>query len=137
MPDTPQLLCDLQEIDLECDKIQRQIEYVSETMEDDEARQTLEKKLKSLKRRRKKQANQIDEDDLARYDKLRGSYAVDAVAPIEVSGKKKPYTYYCGGCLLALPAEEANILQQGDKSIRTCNHCGRMLYFQQEQEAKA
>lgn len=137
MPDTLQQLCDLQDIDQQCDKLARQIEYVSENLEDDEAREALAKKLKNLKRRRKRQANQIPADDLARYDRLRGSYDVDAVAPIEVSGKKKPFSYYCGGCFVALPAEEANLLQQEATAVRTCNHCGRMLYFQQEQESTA
>jgi predicted nucleic acid-binding Zn-ribbon protein len=134
MTETVQQLCDLQQTDRQRDKVRRQIDYVSENLENEATLEDLEKKLKKLERRRKRQAKQISPSELARYDRLRESYQTDAVAPIEVSGKKKPYSYYCGGCFVALPAEEANLLQQGDQTLRTCNHCGRMLYFQPEEE---
>ena len=74
---------------------------------------------------------------LATFDRMVDRYEGEAMAVIDASGKKPPYTYTCGGCFMSLNPEHVNALQVVDE-IRTCDNCGRILYLDPaEQKTKA
>ncbi len=68
------------------------------------------------------------------FERLAERYDGEAMAFIGVDGKKPPYEYHCGGCFMSLSAENANILRVRDEVI-TCPNCGRILYFEQTENA--
>jgi predicted nucleic acid-binding Zn-ribbon protein len=118
----------LQCLDKEIDRVKLRIRVLREDENDPEQIKSYEKKLKSLEKKRDKQAEGLDEKTLETFDKLSETYNGEVMAPINVSGHRKPYKYHCGGCFMSIPAEDANILRQ-KWSIRTCDTCGRLLYF--------
>ncbi len=65
---------------------------------------------------------------LAVFERLAISYDGEAMAHIEIQGKRPPYEYHCGGCYMSLSAEHANVLRVRDE-VRNCPNCGRILYF--------
>ncbi|MGC9454562.1 MAG: zinc ribbon domain-containing protein [Phycisphaerae bacterium] len=97
--------------------------------------QRLNEMLRDLDAKRAEAASQVPPEALATFDRIAENYDGEAMAQIEVHGKKPPYTYVCGGCFMSLSAEHANALQTRDE-IRTCDNCGRILYLEpQQQEA--
>ena len=64
----------------------------------------------------------------ATFDRMVERYQGEAMAVIDASGKKPPYTYTCGGCYMSLNPEHVNALRVVDE-IRTCDNCGRILYL--------
>ncbi len=89
--------------------------------------QRLSKMLDQLQAERDQAAAEIDEKTLAVFDRIASNYDGEAMAPIEVHGRKPPYSYICGGCFMGLTPEHANALATRDE-IRTCDNCGRILY---------
>ncbi|MFP3938341.1 MAG: zinc ribbon domain-containing protein [Phycisphaerae bacterium] len=95
----------------------------------------LNEMLQDLDAKRAEAARDIPPEALATFERIAETYDGEAMAPIEVHGKKPPHTYICGGCFMTLSAEHANALQTRDE-IRTCDNCGRILYLEpQQQEA--
>ncbi|MDP6544411.1 MAG: C4-type zinc ribbon domain-containing protein [Phycisphaerae bacterium] len=65
---------------------------------------------------------------VATFDRISSNYEGEAMALVEVHGRKPPHTYVCGGCFMSLNSEHANALSLRDE-IRTCDNCGRILYI--------
>jgi hypothetical protein len=88
-----------------------------------------------LEKKRATAAEGIDPGVMKVFERVAERYEGEAMAPVEVMGKKPPYDYVCGGCYMALTAEHANALRVRDE-IRRCDSCGRILYMD-EDPAKA
>lgn len=127
----------IQEVDalrLEADKVQQQID--AETKRLEEIRQTNAEEIErlngiiaELKAKHDAAAEGIAQDTLTLFQRVADRYDGEAMAVIEVEGKKPPYDYICGGCFMSLNAEHANALRTRDE-VRTCNNCGRILYIE-------
>jgi len=93
--------------------------------------------LNKLQEERDNAAKGVPAESLAAFDRIAGNYDGEAMAVIEVHGKKPPLGYTCGGCFMSLNAEHVNALQKYDQ-VRTCDNCGRILYLDMEADtAKA
>jgi len=88
--------------------------------------------LDDLTSKRAEAAAAVPREPLAVFERIAEKNDGDAMAAIEVQGKRPPFEYTCGGCYMSLNAEHANALRSRDE-LRTCNNCGRVLYM----EAKA
>ncbi len=92
--------------------------------EEAEARQrlaTLEADLAALQADREALARQLPLDLLASYERLLRHRANLALAPVLPGG-------ICGGCRVSLPPQAFQELKQ-QSSLRTCENCGRYLYW--------
>jgi predicted nucleic acid-binding Zn-ribbon protein len=90
--------------------------------------QKLEAMLSDLQTKRDAAAEQLPDTVLAMFDRLSQQYDGEALAKIEVNGRRPPYTYTCGGCFMSLNAEHANALRTRDE-VRQCDNCQRILYI--------
>ena len=88
----------------------------------------LDSMIADLQVRRNEAAAKIPPASLAIFDRIASQYDGEAMAQVEVSGRKQPYTYSCGGCYMSLNAEHANALKSHD-AIRQCDNCKRILYM--------
>ncbi|HHH75638.1 MAG TPA: hypothetical protein ENL03_01275 [Phycisphaerae bacterium] len=88
----------------------------------------LTKMADDLARKRLEATEGVDPSALATFDRIASSFPGEAMAMIEVHGKKPPFEYICGGCYMGLSAEHANALSVRDE-IRTCDNCGKILYM--------
>ncbi|MFP4054781.1 MAG: zinc ribbon domain-containing protein [Phycisphaerae bacterium] len=73
----------------------------------------------------------MDQATLTTFERIADRYEGEAMAPVEVIGKKPPHDYVCGGCYMAITAEHANALRMRDE-IRRCDNCGRILYMDED-----
>lgn len=73
-------------------------------------------------------AQAVPAESLMTFEAIAGRNDGDAMAIIEVHGRRPPFDYICGGCYMSLNAEHANALRSRDE-IRTCDNCGRILYM--------
>ena len=89
-----------------------------------------------LSTRRQLAAAEIDPEILSIFDRIAATYDGEAMAPVEIHGRKQPFRFVCGGCFMSLNAEHANALQVRDE-IRTCDNCGRILYLDRQKEQSA
>ena len=78
-------------------------------------------------------AAQVPPRELSLFNRIASNYDGEAMAPIEVHGKKPPHEYICGGCFMGLNAEHANALRVHD-AVRTCDNCQRILYLAPQAE---
>jgi len=85
--------------------------------------------MEELKQKRAEAAAAVPGEALAVFDRIAETYGGEAMAIIEVHGKRAPHDYVCGGCFMALTAEHANALRTRDE-IRRCDNCGRILYME-------
>ncbi len=136
---TLRMIQDVDTVRIEADKIKEQIE--AETKRLDEIKQTnaaeikkLDGMLAELKVRRGEAAEGLVPEGLAVFKRVADRYDGEAMAAIQIEGKKPPYDYICGGCYMSLSAEHANALRVRDE-IRICNNCGRILYMEPNQPA--
>ena len=139
-----QVLKIMQEVDLlkaDGEKLQRQVQAeqgrlaeIQQHSAEEVARLT--KMLGDLTARRVEAAKAVSPEFLAAFDRIAENYEGDAMALIEVHGKRPPFDYVCGGCYMALNAEHVNALRVRDE-IRTCDNCGRILYLEPETEKSA
>ncbi len=134
---TLRIIQDVDSVRLEADKIKEQIE--AETKRLDEIKQTstaeiekLDGMMAELTARRDDAAQGLSPEGLAVFDRVAERYDGEAMAAIQIEGKKPPYDYICGGCYMSLSAEHANALRVRD-DIRICNNCGRILYMEPNQ----
>jgi len=88
----------------------------------------LDAMLEDLTAKRAEAARDVPADALATFERISGNYDGEAMAVVEVHGRKPPHTYVCGGCFMSLNSEHANALKIRDQ-IRTCDNCGRILYI--------
>jgi len=90
--------------------------------------QRLEAMLKDLSQRRQEASADVPKEVLSVFERMSASREGEAMAEVEVQGKKPPFEYVCGGCFMSLNAEHANALQTRDE-LRFCDCCGRILYM--------
>ncbi|MFW6061538.1 MAG: zinc ribbon domain-containing protein [Planctomycetota bacterium] len=90
--------------------------------------------MEQLQAKRAEATKELDDDTLAQFERVAENFQGEAMVPIEVHGRKAPYTYICGGCFMSLSPEHANALRTHDE-IRQCDSCGRILYM--EEKAKS
>ncbi|MCD6303795.1 MAG: hypothetical protein J7M21_02395 [Planctomycetes bacterium] len=134
------ILQDVDGIRAEADKLHQQIERETAKLEDIRRTNAAEiEKLTAMQAelvaRRAAAAGQVDPEALTIFERVAESYDGEAMAAIQVEGRKPPYSYICGGCYMTLNAEHANALRVRDE-IRRCDNCGRILYMEPEQKAK-
>jgi uncharacterized protein len=84
--------------------------------------------LNELTSQRTAAAQSVPAESLAAFEAIAQRNDGDAMAIIEVHGRKPPFDYVCGGCFMSLNAEHANALRSRDE-IRNCDNCGRILYM--------
>lgn len=114
---------------------QARLEEIQKTSNDEIARQTA--LLEQLTAQRAEAAAAVPPEALATFDRISPTYDGEAMAVIEIHGKRPPHEYVCGGCYMSLNAEHANALRLRDE-IRTCDNCKRILYMEpQVERAKA
>jgi len=85
--------------------------------------------LADLTAKRADAAANVPREPLAVFDRIVEANDGEAMAVIEVQGRRPPFEYTCGGCYMSLNAEHANALRTRDE-LRTCNNCGRILYME-------
>ena len=85
--------------------------------------------MNELSTQRAQAAQNVPGDALSTFECIADRNDGDAMAVIEVHGRKPPFDYICGGCYMSLNAEHANALRSRDE-IRTCDNCGRILYME-------
>ncbi len=73
-----------------------------------------------LKRQREKVLPHIRQDLLNKYERIRKAKSGLAVVPLSKDS--------CGGCFNHIPPQKAIELKKND-TIRTCEYCGRILYY--------
>jgi predicted nucleic acid-binding Zn-ribbon protein len=124
----------------EVDGLKTQIEDVEKQIAQEEAKleeinansaeeiQKLDEMLTKLQAQRDEAAKELPETVLAMFDRLSQQYDGEALAKVEVNGRRPPYTYTCGGCFMSLNAEHANALRTRDE-VRQCDNCQRILYM--------
>jgi len=89
----------------------------------------LEKMQAELDARRAEAAKHVPQEALAIFERVAPTFDGEAMAMIEVQGRKPPFDYVCGGCYMSLNAEHVNMLRTHDE-IRRCDNCGRILYME-------
>ena len=124
----------------EADEIKTQIAAIDETLvEENQKLQAvqatnadeitrLEEMIAKLQEKRDQAALKVPAEILTQFNILVEKYEGEAMANIEISGARQPYTYTCGGCFMQLTAEHANALASKDE-VRQCDNCKRMLYI--------
>lgn len=91
----------------------------------------LQRMIDDLTARRTEAAQGVSPDVLSIFEKMASRYDGEAMAPIDVTGRRPPLNYTCGGCYMSLNAEHANVLKTRDE-IRQCDNCQRILYMAPE-----
>lgn len=134
----------MQEVDAtnaEADELQTKIDaedarlaQVSKSSQEEITR--LEAMLASLEKDRDQAAAAVPPQALKTFNRIVATYDGEAMAVIEVHGRKPPYSYVCGGCFMSLTPEHANALRVRDE-VRTCDNCGRILCMAPETEQSA
>lgn len=93
----------------------------------------LDKMIAGLSEKRDAAAADVPTDALKIFERLSGRFDGEAMASIEISGRKPNFTFSCMGCYISLNAEHVNALRSHD-AIRMCDSCGRILYIQDEDD---
>jgi len=114
------------EIQKEIDAEEQRLESITQSNQEEITK--LDGMLADLTSKRNEAAQDVPAAAMAIFDRLVVSHDGDAMAIVEVHGKKPPFDYICGGCFMSLNAEHANALRSRDE-IRTCDNCGRILYL--------
>ena len=89
--------------------------------------------LDELTAQRTAAAQSVPAESLITFETIARRNDGDAMAVVEVHGRKPPFDYVCGGCYMSLNAEHVNALRVRDE-IRTCDNCGRILYLEPQTE---
>jgi len=134
--DALQVMQQIEQAEAEAEKVRAETEAEEKHLE--EIRQSskaeidrLNGMLSTLLAERDQAAEAVPAEALAAFNRVAERYDGEAMAQIEIQGRKPPYSYVCGGCYMALNAEHANALRVRDE-IRTCDNCGRILYIATE-----
>ena len=90
-----------------------------QTADLDEKAKALESRVEELTRERAEVAGKIDEDLLARFERLFKSKGDAVVVPLEHE--------VCTGCHMKVTAQTAHRVKAG-REIVSCENCGRILY---------
>lgn len=117
------------------DAEQKRLEEIQQNSAEEVAR--LSAMFDDLSARRAEASEGVSPEVLAVFNRIAESYDGEAMAAIEIHGRKVPHDYVCGGCYMSLNPEHANALRVRDQ-IRTCDNCGRILYLEpQGEESRA
>ncbi len=135
------IMQDVDAIKGELEKIQVQITAEEQRLAEVQANsneevQRLTKLLEQLTGQRGEAVKDVPQEALTLFERVSSSYEGEAMAVIEVHGRKPPFDYVCGGCYMSLNAEHANVLRTRDE-LRTCDNCKRILYMEAEQKQRA
>ena len=98
------------------------------TAQSDKELTKLNAMLAGLSEKRKEATVDIPVSSLTTFERISENYDGEAMAMVEIHGRKPPHTYICGGCFMSLTPEHANALSLRDE-IRTCDNCGRILFI--------
>ncbi len=115
-----------EEVRKQLDQATQQLEEIQRTSAEEVGR--LEEMIAKLQQERDSAAGIVPPPVLAVFERIASMREGEAMAKIEIEGKKPPYEYICGGCFMSIAAENANALQTRDE-LRFCDHCGRILYL--------
>lgn len=132
----------MQEVDgikAEADKLKVQLEAEEKRLAEIQAASgqeiaKLTAMLEDLTAQRTQAAEHVPQESLAAFERIADRNDGDAMAVIEVHGRRAPFDYICGGCYMSLNAEHANALKSRDE-IRMCDNCGRILYMETKTES--
>jgi predicted nucleic acid-binding Zn-ribbon protein len=125
-----ELLKDIEADEVECGKIQEQIDQQKQTLEQTrkEAEQLATKyqvEIEEIEVEWNQVAGAIPIDPLEIFKRVAETYDGEALAVIDQQeGKTEAYT--CGGCFMGITAESVNMLMTKDDIIR-CPNCTRIL----------
>jgi uncharacterized protein len=131
MAEIDQTRAEAEALDAKIAEEQSRLDQIEKDSADEVAR--LSTMLEQLQAKRDEAAQAVPRETLSTFERIAANFDGEAMAVIEIEGRKPPHTYVCGGCFMGLNAEHANVLQTRDE-IRTCNNCGRILYLQRETE---
>jgi len=131
-----QLMQDVEGLNAQAEQIRARSEAEQTRLEDVRRSsaaeiERLEAMFADLRRQRDEATAQVPPETLALFERIAESHDGEAMAVIEVHGKKPPHQYVCGGCFMGLNPEHANALQSRDE-VRQCDNCGRILYLEQK-----
>lgn len=131
MQEIDQLRAEVETLEAQIAEQQNRLDQIEKESADEVARLT--EMLQKLQAKREEAAQAIPREALSIFERIAENFDGEAMALIEIEGRKPPHTYVCGGCFMGLNAEHANVLRTRDE-VRTCNNCGRILYLQRETE---
>ena len=109
----------------------KKLETLKESCKDDIEK--LDKMIADLSEKREEAAKEVPADELHTFERLSERFDGEAMAAIEISGKKPNITFSCTGCYMSLNAEHVNALRSND-IVRMCDSCGRILYLSEEND---
>ena len=133
------IMQEVEAIKADAEKIQAQMVVEQQRLAEIQASsqqeiQRLEAMLADLSAQRAEATKAVPDEPLAIFNRIAESHGGEAMAIIEVHGKRPPFDYVCGGCFMSLNAEHANLLRVRDE-IRRCDNCGRVLYMEPQKES--
>ena len=132
--DALKTLQEVEAVKVEAEKAQLKIQEEEKRLADVQATsaseiENLDCMVGDLETRRAEASKSVPPEPLSIFNRIASGYEGDAMAQIEVHGRKPPFEYVCGGCYMSLNAEHANVLRFRDE-IRRCDNCGRILYLE-------
>ncbi|MBK7404056.1 MAG: hypothetical protein IPJ41_05355 [Phycisphaerales bacterium] len=86
-------------------------------------------RLAELQSERAKAVEEVPADVLAQYERLYELREEDAMAPVEISDRKR-HEYNCGACMMSLPMEVSISLLGG--KLTMCSNCQCILFLPAE-----
>jgi len=125
-----ELLKDIEDDEVECEDIQKQINGQKETLEQTRKESELlagkyQSEIDKIQEEWDHAAQAIPRETLETFKRVAETYDGHAVALIEEQPGKKG-AYSCGGCFMGITAESVNLLMTKDDIIR-CPNCTRIL----------
>lgn len=133
MQECDQVRAQAEEVKAQTAEAQRALEGIQRISTEEVAR--LEGILEDLQKRRAEVVQHVPSDPLAVFERIAATRNGEAMAIIEIHGRKPPYEYSCGGCFMSVTAEHANALGCRDE-LRFCDNCGRILYLAEQTPAQ-
>ncbi len=123
----------VEDVQKQADQAQSYLEEVKKSSSSEVAR--LEAIHNDLQQKRQAAAAEVPAEALEVFSRVAATRDGDAMARIEIVGRKPPYEYTCGGCNMTIRAEHANALRTRDE-VRFCDVCGKILYLQEQEAAQ-
>lgn len=96
--------------------------------------ESLKNDLAKLKKQKDQQTPGIDPEIIYKFERIIKSKQGKGIVSVKGNSKNKDkdkvVVKVCDGCHMVLPAQFANLVQQGD-SILFCPYCSRILYYEE------
>jgi predicted nucleic acid-binding Zn-ribbon protein len=131
MQDADTVKADIEKLQQHIDSEKARLVEIEQTSAAEVAKLTA--MMEDLSAKRTQAAKAVPQTVLNIFDRLTENHDGEAMAVVEIHGRKPPLEYICGGCYMSLSAEHANALRTRDE-IRTCDNCGRILYLEPQAE---